>query len=181
LILRRPAADDIDAWVELLGEPSVARGTLRVPFPYTRKDGQEFLGIARRGFETGRSLSLVATLGDGGEMVGGAGLHRLDPGSTTTELGYWIGRPFRRRGYASELAERLTRLAFSELGLHRVEAAVFPFNRRSMGVLRKAGFRREGLLREIYWKDGAWLSGVQFSRLATDPAARAPRRRPPPA
>jgi [ribosomal protein S5]-alanine N-acetyltransferase len=41
-----------------------------------------------------------------------------------------------------------------KFGLRRVYAHVFPFNRASMRVLEKAGYRREGVLRKDFEKDG---------------------------
>ena len=47
--------------------------------------------------------------------------------------------------------------AFEELQLHRLELSVFSFNPRAEAVYRKAGFRREGVLRD------AVLDGDQYA------------------
>lgn len=44
--------------------------------------------------------------------------------------------------------------AFEELNLHRVTATVFAYNERSIALLEKLGFRREGAFREFLERDG---------------------------
>ena len=101
-------------------------------------------------------------------VVGGIGFHGLDPNGLRAEVGYWLGRDYRGQGYATEALEAMARVGFRELGLHRIEAGVMPGNRASIRVLRRAGFSREGLLREYVQKRGRWVSSVLFARLETD-------------
>jgi ribosomal-protein-alanine N-acetyltransferase len=175
LRLRRAGLADAEPLVELLKDPAIARGTLRVPFPYRREHAVTWFAISRRKFRAGTDLALLLERRTDGTVVGAAGLHGLSPSESTGTVGYWIGASFRRQGFAGEATERLVRCAVDDLGLHRVQASVFPFNRPSMGVLRKAGFRREGLLRGAHEKDGRWTDEVLFARLATDPPPKARR------
>jgi ribosomal-protein-alanine N-acetyltransferase len=46
--------------------------------------------------------------------------------------------------------------AFGELGLHRLEANIQPKNRRSIELVRRAGFRCEGLSRRYLQIAGRW-------------------------
>ncbi len=57
---------------------------------------------------------------------------------------------------------------FSRLQVHRLEAKVFSFNEASCRALTKAGFSREGLLRDFHSKDGKYIDAVLFSLLSTD-------------
>jgi 8-oxo-dGTP diphosphatase len=63
------------------------------------------------------------------------------------ELGYWLGVPYWGKGYASEVAAALSRLAFEELGMDEVHAEVMAENPASGRVLEKAGlnFGGEGM------------------------------------
>ncbi len=151
--------------VDLLRDPSVSAWTT-IPTPYGAKDAREFRTKSARALRKGTDLALQIVRPDDGVLVGGVGLNFLWEARSRAELGYWIGRPFRRQGYALEASRRLVKLAFQELGLHRVEAHVFVGNPASPGVLRAAGFHREGLLRQSFpWRGGfrdQWL----FARLA---------------
>jgi len=78
-----------------------------------------------------------------GELVGSCGLHRrLGPGGL--ELGYWIHPAHLRRGLATEVARRLTELAFSDPSIERVEIHHDRANAASGGVPAKLGFELVG-------------------------------------
>jgi RimJ/RimL family protein N-acetyltransferase len=101
-----------------------------------------------RGFRAGfdRDEEYPYAIWHGGEVAGGAGLHRrVGPGAL--EIGYWVRRERTRRGFATELASALTRAAFDGCGVERVEIHVDPRNTASLGVPRKLGFREEATLR----------------------------------
>jgi ribosomal-protein-alanine N-acetyltransferase len=53
-------------------------------------------------------------------------------------------------------AKEVIRIAFNELGFHRVEAGVQPTNIGSVRVLEKAGMIREGLNRSNVRINGEW-------------------------
>src|SRR5215204_6067278 len=59
-------------------------------------------------------------------------------------LGYNIGAPYARKGYMTEGLKLVVRYAFTEMGLHRLEANIQPENIASIALVRKCGFRKEG-------------------------------------
>lgn len=167
---RRRAAE----LVRLMDDPSVARWTLHVPYPYRVRDARAWLVRAPAARRAGRDVTFHLVRRSDGALVGGVGLHHLDPANARAELGYWVGRPYRRQGYATEATRALTAFAFRKLGLHRVEARVFPGNVASSAVLRTTGFRREGRLRESVVKDGRFRDEVVYALFAN---AASPSRR----
>jgi len=164
--------------VRLMTDPTIARWTLMIPFPYRGADARAWIRRAPTRRRAGTDLSLHVVRRADGALVGGVGLHHLDAVHARGELGYWIGRPFRRQGYAREAARAVTAFGFHQLGLHRVEARVFPGNTASAGVLRASGFRREARLRESIVKQGRFVNEVVFAKLS---ARRTPVRFAPPA
>jgi RimJ/RimL family protein N-acetyltransferase len=84
---------------------------------------------------------------DGSELVGGAGLHpRVGP--RALEIGYWIRASRLREGLATEAAGGLTRVAFEQCGVERIEIHIDPANAASLGVPARLGFVREAVLRK---------------------------------
>ena len=63
-------------------------------------------------------------------------------------LGYKLDKDHLRQGLMSEAVQECVRIAFEELGLHRIEANIMPHNLPSLGVAEKCGFVREGLSRK---------------------------------
>jgi len=165
-------------YVRLLSDPSVARWTLHIPHPYSKRDALGWLAHATRELRAGSSLGLTVVRRSDGAVLGGAGLHHLDPASECGEVGYWLGKPFRGQGFATEAVNVLVRAGFGQLRLHRVEALVLPRNRASRRVLGRCGFLYEGRIRDEVRKDGRWQTTLLFSRLAGDPPAARRRRAP---
>jgi RimJ/RimL family protein N-acetyltransferase len=58
------------------------------------------------------------------------------------------------KGYGYEAAQLALAFAFNELNLHRITATVFSYNTRSIALLEKLGFQREGAYREFLQRDG---------------------------
>jgi len=106
---------------------------------------------------------------DSAKVAGGIGLTNVRRGvAQMGTMGYWVGRPFARRGYTSEAARLTLSFAFGQLGLHRVEAACIPTNEASRGVLEKVGFRHEGYARGYLRIDGRWADHLLFAILRDD-------------
>jgi len=63
--------------------------------------------------------------------------------------------------------------AFDTLRLHRIEAACIPDNVRSVRVLEKAGFQREGLLRAYLRINGSWQNHYLYALIADDRGGKA--------
>lgn len=58
------------------------------------------------------------------------------------------------KGYGAETARLVLAFAFDELNMHRVQATVFSYNERSLALVERVGFRREGTYREFLQRDG---------------------------
>ena len=68
----------------------------------------------------------------------------------------------------SMLANRHTARAPAHTTAHRIEADTEAENVAEQRALEKAGFTREGVMRGVFWRDGAWRDGVIYSLLRTD-------------
>jgi len=108
-----------------------------------------------------------------GVLVGAAGLH-IDRTHRRAELGYWIGRAWRRRGLATEATRAVLNHAFGALGLERVFASHFPWNPVSGRVLTAIGMRPEGRLRGHYVKDGQRVDAEIYGILREEPVGEDP-------
>ena len=71
-------------------------------------------------------------------------------------IGYWIDRAYTNRGFTTQAVNMVTRFAFEELGLHRMEINIRPENAPSIRVAQKAGFIFEGLRPRYLHIDGNW-------------------------
>ena len=87
-------------------------------------------------------------------------------------LGYYAFAPHAGAGYMSEGLELVLHVAFRVLKLHRLEANVQPTNRRSLTLVRRAGFVREGYSRRYVRVAGQWRDHVRMALLVEEWRAR---------
>ena len=83
-------------------------------------------------------------------------------------VGYYAFAPLAGDGYMSEGFALALDFAFRTLKLHRVEANVQPGNRRSLNLVERLGFEREGYSRRYVKVGGRWRDHVRFAMLADD-------------
>lgn len=140
LILRGPVAADVAPIAELANDLGVAGMTTNLPYPYSQADAEAFVGgVARMNPETDAVFAVEHR--DFG-LIGMLGFHEKEP--RRPELGYWLGRPFWGRGYATEAATAALRWARGEWRRNVVWAGHFAENGASGQVLCKAGFLYTG-------------------------------------
>jgi RimJ/RimL family protein N-acetyltransferase len=138
LVMRAPRDSDLEQLVTLADNRHVAEMLARMPHPYGKAEGRTFLAMA-----ASRRAGIVyaLTLKDTGTFVGCAGLNTTDRG---LELGYWIGEPYWKRGYATEAAHALVDLAFQRTSIHVLHASARVINPASRRVIHKCGFQYAG-------------------------------------
>lgn len=83
-------------------------------------------------------------------------------------IGYWVASDTAEKGIATAAVAMAVDHCFGYAGLHRLEATVRPENLASQSVLRKAGFREEGLLRDYMDVDGAWRDHILVAQTIED-------------
>jgi ribosomal-protein-alanine N-acetyltransferase len=102
-----------------------------------------------------------------GEPAGRINLSNVVRGAfCSADLGYWVAQRHNGRGVGTAAVGEVLRLAFGELGLHRVQAATLLHNVGSQRVLERNGFTRIGLAPRYLRIAGEWQDHVLFQRLA---------------
>lgn len=79
-------------------------------------------------------------------------------------LGYWIDGEHQGRGFTVEAIRGVLEFAFESAGLHRIQAAIMPNNGRSLRVIEKLKFRREGYAERYLQIAGRWEDHILFAR-----------------
>ncbi|MDE0008639.1 MAG: GNAT family N-acetyltransferase, partial [Gammaproteobacteria bacterium] len=74
----------------------------------------------------------------------------------SASLGYYLGSRFVGNGYMVEALTLVKQHAFRRLGLHRIEANIQPDNIRSLNLVKRCGFVREGISPAYLFINGAW-------------------------
>lgn len=104
-----------------------------------------------------------------GVVVGALELSQIVMGVfRSAYLGYYLGAPYAGQGLMSEAIALVLNHAFTEMGLHRVEANIQPDNAASLALVAKLGFVREGYSRRYLKIRGRWRDHERWAILAED-------------
>ncbi|CAN5360712.1 GNAT family N-acetyltransferase [soil metagenome] len=140
------------------------------PEGYATADGQrEVIRTALDGHEQGSTLPHVI-VDDSGHVVGRITLNGITRGPfQSCSLGYWLSASHNGRGLATAAVRDMMRVAFDELGLHRIQAGTLRHNVRSQRVLERNGFVRFGVAPAYLHIAGAWQDHILFQVLTSAP------------
>lgn len=153
--------------VRYLNDPVLYRNTLRIPFPYTEADADQWLeNSLAAGKEHGQTHNWSIRHNESG-VIGGIGAFlRTGIEGHLDEVGYWLGEPFRGQGITTDAVKILCNWMFeTRLALVRIEAKVHSYNPASVRVLEKAGFEREGFARKHTFKNGELIDVILMARI----------------
>jgi UDP-4-amino-4,6-dideoxy-N-acetyl-beta-L-altrosamine N-acetyltransferase len=117
--------------------------------------------------DTGRVIQMMICDMASDKPLGSVYIRDIDRQHNKAEYGIFIGEEQARgRGVGTAAARLMLCYCFEEQGLHRVFLRVFADNRQAIRSYEKAGFRREGLLRddvciEGKYRDILWMAAVR--------------------
>ncbi|MCZ0945326.1 MAG: GNAT family protein [Gammaproteobacteria bacterium] len=173
-----------------MAEPRAEPGPQRVYLrPVNRRDRDEFIAVMRRSaslhepwihppitreafsrylkrLEQGDHVGLLVIEKETDAIVGCFNINNIVRGSfLSASLGYYAAQPYAGRGYMQEGLEQVITWAVEKLGLHRLEANIQPRNQRSIALVRRCGFKREGVSPDYLFIAGAWRDHERWTWL----------------
>lgn len=156
-LIRETGVEDLDTFYKIYEEPSVTQYTEGL-YP-ERAQEEAYLQDYKENMYYFYNYG-VWTICDRvtGQVIGRAGFSNRE-GYEDPELGFVIGVPWQRQGYATEVCEALLKYGREELGFERVQMLVMPENRVSLRLAEKLGFHRQD---QVTWE------GISYERLLLD-------------
>ena len=167
LTLRPIREDDLPDLYAVFADPDVMRYWSTPPMR-DMDEARAYLADIERNFTARTAFKWAITRRDGDRLIGTTSLFRLDGPHHTGEIGYALGSAHWGNGYAAEAVHRTCQFGFEALDLRRIEADIDPRNHASIQVIEKAGFQREGVLRERYIYNGEIQDVVYYGLLARE-------------
>jgi ribosomal-protein-alanine N-acetyltransferase len=157
-VIRADAADLIAA--------NLASQDYHLPWVTSFTDQTGFDNWYARGL-VGPNVGLVAREAASNKVVGVVNINEIVAGAfQSAYLGYYGMSNFARTGLMTEALRAAVAYAFSELGLHRVEANIQPGNTASTALVRRLGFKQEGLSPRYLRINGEWRDHERWALLA---------------
>lgn len=117
---------------------------------------------------TGPNIGLLARESASKRIVGVINLNEIVMGAfRSAYLGYYGMADFSQRGLMTQALRMAIDFAFSQIGLHRLEANIQPANGASIALVRKSGFQQEGFSERYLQIDGEWRDHERWALLNT--------------
>jgi ribosomal-protein-alanine N-acetyltransferase len=130
---------------------------------------RRFAGAKSRHTSSATHVGFLVCRAEDDALVGVFNLSEIVRGAfRSAYLGYYALAPNAGRGYMAEGLALTLKVAFQSLRLHRIEANVQPGNRRSISLVRAAGFTREGFSRNYVRIAGHWRDHERWAMLVED-------------
>ncbi len=167
--LRPLVLDDADSIAEKANDYDVAYNIAELgafPYPYTREDALDFIDFSMRTMMNGSEFHFGIVLKETDELIGVCGLKDIDYKNRKCDIGYWLAKRFWGEGHGREAVSLLLYVAMKELGMNRVSATVFPFNKRSLELLGSLKFVTEGTLRQNVFHVDKFVDEIILSILS---------------
>ena len=160
--------EDVSSFVKYLNNPTLHANTLKIPYPYTQKDGEDFIKRMKSNSPDSTRLFTIR-LNSNNELIGECSLNHLTNNERRMEIGYWLGEPYWRRGIMPKVIKKVLEIIKTECkNVVRIEAKIFTWNKASMRVVEKCGFVFEGVLRKYVFKNGKDLDVNSYALIIED-------------
>jgi aminoglycoside 6'-N-acetyltransferase len=167
LVLRRFHEGDAPALAGYRSDPDVARyqsWSAPVSLEAATTLIQE---VAARDIQLPGWFQYAVELRADGTLIGDIGVN-LQENRLQAEIGFTIAAEYQGHGYATEAVRCVLEHLFVDRGLRRVSAECDARNSRSVRLLERLGFRREGYRVANTWLKGEWTDDLIFGLLAAD-------------
>ena len=112
--------------------------------------------------------TFAIALRDGGKVIGTIGFMWVQRDNRSAEVGYSLSRAYWNRGYMSEALRAVLDFGFTKLNLNRIEAQHECDNPASGHVMKNAGMRHEGTLRERIYNKGRYADVELYAIVRRD-------------
>jgi RimJ/RimL family protein N-acetyltransferase len=164
VLLRRWRESDVPAQLEAFSDPLFLRFSDWAP--QTEAGARAYLAEHEQARKAGEQIEFaLVEPHDHNVVLGGASLHNVEMDQGRAAIGYWLASHARGRGVATHAVRLISRWAFEELQLARLDLTCGPDNRASQAVAERCGFTREGILRSHIPFKGTRRDSVVFSLL----------------
>ena len=157
LTLRAFHQDDSEMVAKLCHNKKLYDMTLSLPYPYTIEMAKSWIALHETWRQELQRFEWAIVHTQTNQLMGAIGLG-YNRNHHHGEVGYWLGEPFWKQGYASEALKRVIEWAFNEQQYHRIFARHFLFNQASRKVMEKAGLTYEGTMVDHMLKDGKYIT-----------------------
>lgn len=165
LIMRRMTLNDVRFYFHHFNNKQIVEGCC-FPGPDNLEAAKEELErYCIKPFKENRGIRWGIAKKGGKELVGTCGIYDWNKTARRAEIGGDLDPAFWGQGIMTEALRAILRYGFEKMELNRIQATVDSENIRSIKLLKRLGFKKEGILRQHSYFSGQFRDDVVFSLL----------------
>ncbi len=166
LILRNLCPADMHDVFAIRSHPETMRYIPR-PIAQSLDDAKNLIDIITGFTASNERINWALTEKGSDRLIGIIGYVGFKPESFRAEVGYVLHHAYRQKGLAFEALQAVLDYGFNVLKLHSIEAIINPDNVASISLAEKAGFIREGHMKDYVYHDGRFWDELLYSLIRT--------------
>ena len=157
--LRKFKLDDLDSIMDLFIDKEVINGIGldKKPEEITKKFELDWLKKTINNYRKKKPDTYSFAILLDNKHVGNIGCHEIDYKNENLEIGYWIGKDYWGKGYATKALKLFLTDIRKKFNPVRITAYHYTYNPASGRVLQKGGFKHEGTRRKVHKKYGKFI------------------------
>jgi ribosomal-protein-alanine N-acetyltransferase len=157
LVLNNLSKDDGLALLDIFSDENVVR-YYDIDVFKSEEKALELIDFFSNRFTQESGIRWAIRVKDSGKLIGTCGFNVLNPKMRNAVIGYELSSKYWGHGYATEAINKIIELAFSTEApfgqLYRIQGDIMIGNTASESVLKKLGFKEEGIRRASgFWKN----------------------------
>ncbi|MDD2753352.1 MAG: GNAT family protein [Candidatus Portnoybacteria bacterium] len=162
--LRPVREEDASIFQEWMNDPEIIQYLL-IYLPITLAAERQWIENTNKSKDS-IVLTIVTKTPIDGKPIGNVALVTINKKDGHATLGIVIGdKDYHEYGYGTEAARLMIGYGFNQLNLHRINSSALAFNKRSINMHLKLGFKKEGRQRQKIFKNGKYADEVLFGLL----------------
>lgn len=161
LLLRKVSDNDLPFVHQGLSNEDLTRYML-IHYP-SLEDAKVQMAYYEEQYRTENGCYWVMELTDAKVPVGIIGITNITTVHRRAELGYWVLPEWQGKGLVVEAAKKIIAFCFNVLQLNRIEADAETGNTRSIRLLEKLKFSKEGVFQEYEINKGQFIDLARYA------------------
>ncbi|MFT8871932.1 MAG: GNAT family protein [Sporolactobacillus sp.] len=168
IALRLPDPADAEALFDLIDHDRRELSEW-MPWTQTTRSAQDERHFIRYAVDRQAHDQLwIATIVVNNKPAGMIDIHDIDHFNKHGKVGYWLGQAFQSKGVMTRSLQAVEHIAFSKLGLHRLEVIADVANQRSRAVARRLGYINEGTMSDYLAINNQFHDAVLYVKMSSE-------------
>lgn len=165
IVLREISEEDAPAYLAYMNNDHMVPFLTQETMPQNLEAAKGEVNYWGSLFPSKRSIYWAIALKDTNKMIGTAGFNSISFANSRAEISYDLDPAYWGKGIMLQSIKSILKFVDYTMGIIRIQATVVVNNERSIALLERCGFQKEGLLRKYEVVQGELRDYYMYARV----------------